>query len=47
MNSLERLKAKYRLGMVTNKYLILEIIFCSSFRQRGFACLHKASKSLR
>ena len=33
--------------MVTNKYLILDIIFFSSFRQGGFAYLHQASKSLR
>ena len=47
MNSLNPIKAKYRLGRITNKYLILDIIFCSFFRQRGFAFLHQASKSFR
>jgi hypothetical protein len=47
MNSLNPVKAKYRLGRITNKYLILDIVFCSFFRQRGFAYLHQASKSLR
>ena len=47
MNSLKPVKAKYRLGRVTNKYLILDIIFFSFFRQRGFNYLHQSSKSLR
>ena len=47
MNSLNPVKAKYRLGRITSKYLILDIIFCSFFRQRGFAYMYQASKSLR
>ena len=47
MNSLKPVLAKYRLGRITCKYLIIDIIFWSSFRQRGFAFLHQASKSLR
>ena len=44
---MEPIKAKYRLWRITNKYLILEIIFCSYFRQRGFAYLLQTSKSFR
>jgi hypothetical protein len=40
-------KPKYRLGRVTNKYHILEILFFSFYRQRGFKHLFKASRSLR
>jgi hypothetical protein len=40
-------EAKYRLGRITSKYLILDIIFSSFFRQRGFSYLHQSSKSLR
>lgn len=47
MNSLKPVKAKYRLGRITNKYLILDIIFYSLFKQRGFAYLNQISKSLR
>jgi hypothetical protein len=44
---LRPIKAKFRLGRVTSKYLILDILFCSFFRQRGFDYLHQSSKSLR
>ena len=47
MNSLKPDLAKYRLGMVTNKYLILDILFFSFFRKRGFNYIHQTSKSLR
>ena len=47
MNSLKPVRAKYHLGKITNKYLILDIIFCSFFRKRSFAYLHQTSKSLR
>ena len=38
---------KYSLGKITNKYLILEVIFSSFYKQKGFAYLLKASRSLR
>ena len=38
---------KYSLGKITNKYLILEVIFCSFYKQKGFAYLLQASRSLR
>jgi hypothetical protein len=38
---------KYSLGKITNKYLILEVIFCSFYKQKGFAYLLKASRSFR
>ena len=47
MNSFKQLQPKYILGRITSKYLILEILFCSFFRQKGFAYLHQTSKSLR
>ena len=47
MNSLKSVLAKYRIGKITNKYQILDIIFRSFYRQRGFAYLNQASKSLR
>jgi hypothetical protein len=31
MNSLKPVLAKYHLGRITNKYLILDIIFCAFF----------------
>ena len=47
MNSLKPVLAEYRLGKIVNKYLILDIIFFSCLRQRGFVFLHQASKNLR
>jgi hypothetical protein len=39
--------AKYRLGKITSKYLILDVIFCVFYRSKGFTFLHQASRSLR
>lgn len=38
---------KYRLGKIPNKYLILDIIFFSYYKQKGFKYLLKVSKSFR
>jgi hypothetical protein len=38
---------RYRLGKITNKYHILEIISHSFFRQRVFTYLQRASRSFR
>ena len=46
MNSII-IQAKYRLGRITNKYLIVDVIFSSFFRKNGFAYIHQASKILR
>ena len=40
-------KAKFRLGKVTNKYLILEILSYSFWKQRTFIYLLYTSRSLR
>jgi hypothetical protein len=39
--------AKYRLGKITNKYLILDVIFYAFYRSKGFTYIHQASRSLR
>lgn len=38
--------AKYRLGKLCNKYLILDIIFTAYFRKKGLTYLFRASKNL-
>ena len=47
MNSFKPVQPKYILGRITSKYLILEIMFSSFFRQKGFIYLNQTSKSLR
>ena len=42
-----RVQAKYRLARITNKYHILDIMFYSYYRKRGFTHLHQASRSFR
>ena len=42
-----KLAAKYRLGKITNKYHILEILSWSFYRQKSFPCLFQISKSYR
>ena len=38
---------RYLLGKVKSKYLILEVIFTSFYRKKGFTYLNQASKRLR
>jgi hypothetical protein len=40
-------KAKYRLGKITSKYHIFEIIFSSFYKQRGITYLLQASHTFR
>ncbi len=42
-----KLRPKFVLGKIKSKYLILEVMFYSFFKQRGCIYLHQASKSLR
>jgi hypothetical protein len=44
---MESILPKYRLGRITNKYHMLDIIFLSFFRQKSFAYFHRASRSFR
>ena len=39
--------AKYRLGKLCNKYLILDIILTAYFRKKGLTYLFRGSKNLR
>jgi hypothetical protein len=47
MESKIPVKAKYRLGKVTNKYLILDILSYSFWKQSTFIYLLKTSRNLR
>ena len=38
---------KYRLGKITNKYHILEIIFFAFYRQKGLKYLQKVDKKFK
>ena len=44
---MERAGPKYRLKKVINKYLILEIMFYSRFREDGVKFIHQVSKRYR
>ena len=41
------MEAKYRLGKVKNKYIILDIFFSAYLREKGQALLHTVSKNFR
>ena len=38
---------KYRLGRITNKYIIMDIIFVSFYKQKGIIFLLRISRSFR
>ena len=47
MESSYKASAKYRLGKITSKYLILEIIFCAFYRQKGFKYIQQVNKKFK
>ena len=47
MESTFKASSKYRLGKITNKYIVLEIIFCAFYRQNGFKLLYQANKKFK
>ena len=44
---MEAIQPKYRLGKINSKFLILDIVFYSFFRQKGLNYLFKGSKKFR
>ena len=44
---MEAVQPRYRLGKITNKFLILEIIFSSFFRKNGLTYLFQGCKIFR
>jgi hypothetical protein len=47
MESIEPVRPKYLLGKITSKYLILEIISCAYYKQKGVISIFKISRSFR
>ena len=47
MESRYKAYSKYRLGKITNKYLLLEIIFFAFYRFKGFKYLQQVDKKLK
>jgi hypothetical protein len=44
---MQAINPKYRLGKITNKFLILDLIFSSFFRSKGLTFLFQACKNFR
>ena len=44
---MEAIQPKYRLGKITNKFLILDITFLSFFRKNGLTYLFQGCKIFR
>ena len=44
---MDSIQPKYFLGKIKSKYLILEVVFTSFYRKKGFTYLNQASKRLR
>ena len=47
MESTYKASPKYRLGKITSKYLILEIMFCAFYKQKGFKYLQQINKKFK
>ena len=47
MESTSKASPKYSLGKIASKYLILEIVFCAFYRQKGLKYLTKVDKKFK